>query len=297
VSVVAECPDCGRDVYRLVRKRASTALTLEPCGHKVAGPTALHKVWTTRRLVHDDDEALLRKAGVTQTLGMVEDTLRSLCKRDKTLRDAVTAVVQMVSERYERALIEQRRELVGAMTAMHDGNLRERIKPGDALVVHDPGFWAEVIRLGGVIEGQPHHWNHLTVFDHVDAAGTYQFIQGQPGGVSWYDGGHYLDDPMTLCNVEQPKTDEQRSGILACMRAMVSAHTPYDWPAIAADCLIAVDPLWHARDQWGPGIPGHVVCSSSYDYAAEHVGLATPARDRFCAPWDFAAQWMAAKWR
>lgn len=180
--------------------------------------------------------------------------------------------------------------------ANHDGDLRDRIRPGDALVVHDPGFWAEVIRVGGFIQGQPHRWNHLTVFSHVDLAGTFWGIQGQPGGVSWYDIGHYLDDPLTLTNIEQRKTDGQRKNILVVMDAMLSVRTPYDWPAIAVDAMMAVSPLWAMKDHWGPGIPGHVVCSSAYDYAAEHVGLATPARDRYCAPWDFAKMWQDRTW-
>jgi hypothetical protein len=183
--------------------------------------------------------------------------------------------------------------------ANHTGNLRERVRPGDALVVHDPGLWAEMIRIGGFVEGQPHHWNHLVVFDHVDPVGTFWGIEGRPGGVGWRDIGHYLDDPQTLTNIEQRKTAEQRAGITACMGAMISAHAGYDWPAIAMDCLIAVNPIWGLRtDEWGSEVPGTFVCSSSYDYALEHVpaGLVSPKRDRYCAPWDFAALWIGRTW-
>lgn len=181
--------------------------------------------------------------------------------------------------------------------AAHTGNLRTRVQPGDALVVHDPGLWAEIIRIGGFIEGQPHKWNHLAVFHHVDPVGTFWGIEGRPGGVGWRDVGAYLDDPLTLTNIEQHKTPEQRAGINVSMEAMASAHTDYDWPAIARDTLIAINPIWGMlSDNWGPGVPGHVVCSSAYDYAAEHMGLVTPSRDRFCAPWDWAKLIMDRTW-
>lgn len=169
------------------------------------------------------------------------------------------------------------------------------VKPGDVLVVRTLGFWSSVIRFAPWLRNrlygtrEPQKWNHVLVIMPTDGKGNRWAIEGKPGGVGWKDPTGFLDDPLTLSNAAQPKTDLQRATVCTVMETMAQRHTPYDWPAVAVDIARVLSPLWGMRDQWGKGIPAHVVCSSAADMAYEHVGLASPAPDRFCTPWDWAA--------
>ena len=175
--------------------------------------------------------------------------------------------------------------------------MTEVVRPGDVLVVHDPGFWAWIIRLGPWLHnlvygtGQPTKWNHVVIVMPDDARGNRWGIEGRPGGVGWVDleARGYLTSKLTLSNAAQPKTDKQRADICAVMELLVARHTGYDWPAIAVDVVRELNPLWALPDTWGTtGTPAHVVCSSAADLAYDRVGLASPRPDRFCTPWDWA---------
>lgn len=163
-------------------------------------------------------------------------------------------------------------------------------RPGDLLIVHDPGIWAWWIRVGAWLRRQPHQWNHVLVVHHVDAAGTLWGIEGRPGGVGWRDlhASGYLTDTRTLSTARlwANATTEQLTLMRDGAQALLGTH--YDWPAIIADGLRCVDPIWRLRDQWGPGAPGALVCSSMADYIAEQVGLRNPTADRLCTPADWA---------
>lgn len=163
------------------------------------------------------------------------------------------------------------------------------VRPGDVLVVRDPGFWAWWIRLGARIQGEPNRWNHVVVAHHVDDAGTYWGVEGRPGFVGWRNIDHYLNDPATLTNALQSDRDDAgRQTVCDVMAAMIG-RTRYDWTAIISDGLSAVAPLWRERrKEWGNDVPGHVVCSSAADYAYERLGWATPDADQYCTPWDWA---------
>jgi hypothetical protein len=181
---------------------------------------------------------------------------------------------------------------VSAVDATH-------VLPGDVILVQIQGRswfsrlagWA--IRLGSRLARQPSTWNHVIVAHHIDAAGVYWGVQGQPGMVGWVDLAPWLAGAKTVTNAAQPKTDQQRQAICDAMTPLVGTAT-YDWAAIAANARIAlaaaihVTPLWGMTDTWGEGSPGHVICSSLADYGYESVGLASPRADRFCNPADWA---------
>lgn len=173
------------------------------------------------------------------------------------------------------------------------------VQPGDVILVQiRDGSWltklsAWAIRVGAVLTGQPSDWNHVIVAHHHDEHGVYYGAQGQPGQVAWVPLEPWLADAVTLTNADQPKTVEQRQLICDAVLPLVEVAR-YDWTAIAADTGIAFDaarhvsPLWGMIDHWGPGVPGHVICSSLADYAYERAGLASPAADRFCTPADWS---------
>lgn len=164
---------------------------------------------------------------------------------------------------------------------------------GDVICVRTTGLVAKAIDAGAVIRGLPSLYNHIAVASHVDKAGTWQGIEGRPGGVGWVDLSRYINSPYFLSNAAQPRTREQRQQIAEAMRALLG--TPYDWAGgIGRDVLEAVDPLYKCKAQWGPGVPGHVVCSSAADWAHEHVGLASPQPDETCTPADWQ-QFIAEK--
>lgn len=181
------------------------------------------------------------------------------------------------------------------------------VKPGDVLLVRNRGTavgtrlarWG--IKLGAWLERKPTTWTHVIVAHHVDEAGVFWGVQGQPGTVGWVDLKPYLADPVTLTNRGQLKTAAQRDDVYAAMLPLVG-QARYDWGVIAADAAIAlgaarhVEPLWNMLDTWGPGVPGHVVCSSLADYAYERAGLESPAADRFCLPADWARLIQERNW-
>lgn len=181
--------------------------------------------------------------------------------------------------------------------------LREQVQPGDVLVVHDHNVWAWLIRLGPRLHNLTHRdvqdtrWNHVLVAMPPDATGTRWAISAQPhGGVGWtdLDAAGYLDDPHTLTNAAQPRSDAQRATVCATMEALATRHVPYDWDAIAMEIVREVAPMWAWRDVWGPGAPTALICSSAADLAYARTGLPNPPYDEFCAPWDWAS-WIERK--
>jgi cell wall-associated NlpC family hydrolase len=172
----------------------------------------------------------------------------------------------------------------------------EQVQPGDILVVrHQNSDAGRIIRDGAALGDDPNVWDHVIIASHTDEAGTQWGIEGRNGGVGWVDLAPRIGDPWTVANDTQPKTDEQRAAVVATAKGMLGV--PYDWLAIAVDALHAVAPLWKMRDEWGPGVPGHVVCSSLADYVYEHVGLPTPAADRFCTPAMWARFILRHEWQ
>jgi hypothetical protein len=181
------------------------------------------------------------------------------------------------------------------------------VLPGDVLVVRHSGgrpvaraaSWS--IRFGAWLAHQPTGFDHVIVAHHVDAAGTFQGIEGRPGGVGWVDIRPWLADPNTVANHDQPKTAAQRALLVETLPALLGVR--YDWEAIAADTVQVVaplyarlEPVWRMRDSWGVGIPGHVVCSSAADWVYERAGLPTPKADRFCTPANWAGFIAARGW-
>ena len=176
------------------------------------------------------------------------------------------------------------------------------VLPGDVLLVRIRGrAWpvrlsAWLISLGARMEHKPDQWQHVIVADHWDEAGVFWGMQGQPGVVGPVELTPYLADPETLVNVDQPKTIDQRKLIVSAMQPLIGKEG-YDWLAILGDAAQAmtataaqryVAPLWKLAGKWGPGVPGHVVCSSLADWAYEQAGLASPDPDRWCTPADWA---------
>jgi hypothetical protein len=172
------------------------------------------------------------------------------------------------------------------------------VRPGDILLTRHSnwrtraGIAGWLIRLGARLLGTPDTVDHVIIAHHLDLAGTYWGIQGQPGVVSQVDIAPALADRNTITNALQPKTTLQRQMVCATAEAMYTGKVPYDWPAIAVDTanvvLHHVAPLWRSKDQWGGQVPAHVVCSSAADFAYERAGLASPKPDRWCTPGDWA---------
>lgn len=174
------------------------------------------------------------------------------------------------------------------------------VRPGDVLLVRNlsTAWLARItrlgIRIGAWLTGRPTQWTHAIVAHHVDAAGTYWGIEGRPGGVGWVDLAPHLADKVTLTNARQPKSDAQRDLVCGAALVLLVDHTAYDWAAIGIEAEIAiaaarhVDPLWKPGSEWGPGIPGAVICSALADWAYEQAGLETPDADRYCTPGDWA---------
>ncbi len=162
--------------------------------------------------------------------------------------------------------------------------------PGDVLTVWDTRrpLPAWLIRIGGWLRG---HWrnrsNHVVMAHHVDAAGTWWGIEGRPGGVGWVDLAQYPH--VTSDNTGQPKTDAQRAALADVAVGMLG--TDYDWAAIVTDGrdALRIDHLWKSKD-FGVEPPAHVVCSSAWDWAYEHVGLASPGGS-VGTRWTTPADW------
>lgn len=161
------------------------------------------------------------------------------------------------------------------------------LQPGDVCAVRTGGWAAWWIRLGSALRGQPNLDNHIIVVDHIAANGVIWGIEGRPGGVGPADVSQYftgVNGSYAVTNVLQPKTQAQRTLVVAAMRHL--AGTPYDWPAIAEDGiqdlhlgsleeLLKLEDLWSEKG-WGNGVPGHVVCSSAAIWGYRQGRLLAP---------------------
>jgi len=150
--------------------------------------------------------------------------------------------------------------------------------PGDVLVVRTPGVFAWAIRLGARLRGKPSLDNHVAVMHHRDENGVWWAIEGRPGGVGWVDATEYLHNQYTITNWQQEKDQSQRFLVIKIIEALL--HTPYDWPAIAADAItdLHLPDLW--AEKWSGKPPGHVVCSSLAAWGYYKAGLPNPATDK-----------------
>lgn len=165
---------------------------------------------------------------------------------------------------------------------------------GDVLVVYDSTFPGWLIRFGAWLLGKPAKWNHVLVMSHMDDAGEWWAIEARPGGVNWTAGRdlrRYLSSPKTIDNARQPKTDTQRSMVVAAAAGMFERE--YDWTAIFEDAAMAarIELLWKSRD-YGDDPPAHVICSTLVAWLYRHVELDYPRaaqiRMRAIMPADWA---------
>lgn len=177
--------------------------------------------------------------------------------------------------------------------------------PTDVIAVWTgSGLTQDMIRLADLLEGKPAVANHVVGVTHRDKLGRWMGLEGRPGGFGLVDVTPYLSDPRSRSNHDQPRTAEQVTFLLAYAAKLTG--TPYDWLGIDEDGLRALDMAALAAEvdraagfidhSWAqPGLlPGHVVCSSSWDYAyaAAPGNLAHPAvvPVRDCTPgdwWDY----------
>jgi cell wall-associated NlpC family hydrolase len=177
------------------------------------------------------------------------------------------------------------------------------LNPGDVVAV-DTGdaLQDDLIRLGGLLKGEPSPANHVVIVHHRDKAGTLWGIEGRPGGVGYVDMAKYLREPLVKygnSNTALARTAQQSAAI--CEAALSLLGTPYDWTGgIAADALGSLpylkelsgllDKLWGWKD--GSNLrPAHVVCSSLAQWVYAHLGLPCPeVRDaELCTPADWWA--------
>lgn len=161
--------------------------------------------------------------------------------------------------------------------------------PGDVLTVWDNRnpLPAWLIRAGSWLTGHRGRADHVVMFHHSDAVGRAWGIEGRPGGVGWVDLAVYPH--VTSSNAAQPKTEAQRAAL--CEVAVGMLGVDYDWSAIVTDARQALhlNHLWRSKD-FGEDAPAHVVCSSAWDWAHEHLGLASPggtAGTRWTKPSDW----------
>lgn len=147
--------------------------------------------------------------------------------------------------------------------------------PGDIILTRNVSIWARLIRFGAALRDQPDVWNHVIVVSHTDASGTLWGVEGRPGGAGWVDLRATLANRWTISNIDQPKTDQQRAGVVAVAKGLVG--TPYDWAGIVADAMDAINApaLWRPA-KFGDAAPAHVVCSSLAAYAYLRAGLPGP---------------------
>lgn len=182
--------------------------------------------------------------------------------------------------------------------------MTQLITPGasDVLAVWTgSGFVQDAIRIGDVLEGKPAVANHVVGITHQDKNGRWMGLEGRPGGFGLVDVTPYLSDPRTRSNHFQPRTPQQADQILVLGAKLTG--TPYDWLGIDEDFVNAVhlDALSSdidrasaaINDSWGaPGLlPGHVVCSSAWDWVYAMVSpvlahpATVPARDTTPGDW------------
>ena len=171
--------------------------------------------------------------------------------------------------------------------------------PGDVLTVWDPRSLlpAWLIRIGGWLRGhRRNRSNHVVMVHHRDDAGVWWGIEGRPGGVGWVDLATYPH--ITSTNAGQPKTEAQRIALCSIGAGMLGVD--YDWTAIAADTRMALRlrHLWKSKD-FGEESPAHVVCSSAWDWAYEHLTMASPCcteGTRWTTPADWEGFNRASGW-
>lgn len=174
------------------------------------------------------------------------------------------------------------------------------LQPADLVVVRTDGIAARIIRFGERLQGKPDLHNHVAMLHHITIEGAAWFLEGRPGGLGWHietigDPRGYLSSRFTVSNSAQPKTPEQRAGVVADMVELIGR--PYDWEAIEGDAASALHmpELW---PQWHGQMPGHVVCSSSVAWAYEKQGLLAPKAGggRFVEPADWDVLLTAQNW-
>jgi hypothetical protein len=176
------------------------------------------------------------------------------------------------------------------------------LNPGDVVAVDTGNAIADdLIRLGGLLDGEPSPANHVAIVHHVDKAGTLWGIEGRPGGVGYVDMAKYLHGPLAKyanSNTALPRTAVQSTAI--CEAALSLLGTPYDWAGgIAADASAALRLGWIAKALdtywgWHDGTslrPAHVVCSSLAAWVYGHLGLPGPkiGNAELCTPADWWA--------
>lgn len=176
-----------------------------------------------------------------------------------------------------------------------------QLRPGDVLVLRTPdgaGWWIRRRALMLQHPWQPWRWlsdkstlvNHVAIYTHTDNAGMPRGLEGRPGGFGWVNLTSYLQDPATIANAEQPKTEEQRAKVVALARTAIAI--PYDWAAILAMAAGAAGFRFSLTEWPETGLPSHMVCSSAADYFYEAVGLPNPGgytKTRGTDPQDWAA--------
>jgi hypothetical protein len=152
-----------------------------------------------------------------------------------------------------------------------------QLLPGDLVVVRSPGIAGWLIRFGAMLMNKSDLRNHVAMFHHTEK-GVNWYLEGRPTGLGWKTfhvaADEYLANSWTITNFDQPKTQAQRDA--ACLAMLKMLDTPYDWEAISADVANCL----RLPDQWGSwnnSMPGHVVCSSSADWAYRQALLSCPS--------------------
>jgi hypothetical protein len=170
---------------------------------------------------------------------------------------------------------------------------------GDVLCTRSSGWVGRLIRFGAALLGKPNTVNHVAIFMGPGSDGKDRVIEGRPGGVGYADAQTYLDDPWTVDNREQPKSEEQRAQIHDAALALLG--TPYDWVGIGQAAMAAIRaPDLYRSKAWQDGkSPDHVVCSSMADWVYAEIGLANPGRtgpDKVCTPGMWAEFIVTRAW-
>lgn len=178
-------------------------------------------------------------------------------------------------------------------------DLTKLLQPGDVVAVRTGGFAGEMIRWGEALRGWPNLDNHIVIVDSIQND-ILVGIEGRPGGVGRVDVSRYFTAPYAayaVSNVNQPKTDSQRSIVVKVMRNML--RVGYDWDAIAQDALVdlGIPQLWN--EKWHNTSPAHVVCSSLAVWGYHEAGLAAPQQEdmRHIEPANWTEFCLTEGWR
>lgn len=168
-----------------------------------------------------------------------------------------------------------------------------KLRPGDVIAVPLGNVWARrLVWLHTILtmkSKQYARYGHVAVYVKRDELGRHWVIEAAPHGIGWRDISSW-DGTFGMSNVDQPKSDEQRTKIVSLLEELIGNR--YDYSAYFHFALesVGITPQW-IREYDGKVLPASYVCSALADFIYETVLLANPGGDaetRFTTPAEWA---------